>query len=67
MSFGLLVLDGACDLINGLELSDSNNLHLSQLNCLLDGYGWHPLSNEHDYHNTYQKVRSHLEQLISRD
>lgn len=67
MSFGLLVLDSARDLITGLELSETNNLLLNQMSSLLDGYQWHPLSTEYDYHTTYKKTFQHLEQLLSKD
>ncbi|MEE2731719.1 MAG: TetR/AcrR family transcriptional regulator [Pseudomonadota bacterium] len=67
MSFGLLVLEGARDLISGLELSATNTLLLNQMSCLLDGYHWHPLSTEHDYLLTYQNTFRHLEALIPKD
>ena len=67
MSFGLLVLDSARDLISGLELSETNTLLLHQMACLLDGYHWKPLATEHDYQDTYLKTFQHLEQLLAKD
>ena len=67
MSFGLLVLDSARDLISGLELTETNTLLLHQMACLLDGYHWKPLSTEYDYQNTYLNTFQHLEQLLAKD
>ena len=60
MSFGLLVLDHARDMISGLQLSPSDELMLTQMTNLLDGYQWHPLSSEQDYHGAYQRALEYL-------
>lgn len=60
MSFGLLILDQAKPLIKSLQASDTDQLMLSQIGCLMDGYGWHPLSADHDYNETYSKVLTFL-------
>lgn len=66
-SFGLLVLDHTRDMVAGLSLSPKEQVLFSQLSCLLDGYQWHPLSNEHDYMATYKDAREKLQQLLSKE
>lgn len=61
LSFGLLVLDHARDMISGLQVSTTNDLVLSQMSCLLDGYNWRPLGSEHDYRAVYQSALKYLE------
>lgn len=61
LSFGLLVLDHARDMICGLQLSPANELMLTQMSCLLDGYNWHPLGTECDYRAVYQSALQYLE------
>lgn len=67
MSFGLLVLDHAKNMVNGLSLSSSEQLMMTQMNCLLDGYGWHPLSTEQNYHDTIARIFHYLQTNISTD
>jgi len=67
MNFGLLVLDHARDMVNGLTLSPSHHLVLSQISCLLDGYNWQPLSTEKDYSATIEAAYNHLHQPSSTD
>ena len=65
MSFGLLVLEHARDMVTGLNLSPAQHIHLTQMNCLLDGYRWQPLSTEHDYAATYLAAYQYLQPTVS--
>lgn len=67
MSFGLLVLDHAKNMVNGLSLSSSEQLMMTQMNCLLDGYGWHPLSTEQNYQDTVARIFHYLQTNVSTD
>ncbi|MDY6918732.1 MAG: TetR/AcrR family transcriptional regulator [Pseudomonadota bacterium] len=67
VSFGLLALEHARDMIPGLDLTPPQPLLLQQISCLLDGYRWHPLSTETDYSAIYTAVYQHLQQLMSRE
>ena len=60
MCFGVSVLHQANDLLVNLDLSDPDTMMAKQLNCLLDGYGWHPLSHELDYESVLINARQHL-------
>lgn len=67
MSFGLLVLDQARDMVSGLSLSPKQQIMLTQMSCLLDGYHWRPLSSEQDYTNTFQSVFQYLQPSVSKE
>ncbi|MCG8312549.1 MAG: TetR/AcrR family transcriptional regulator [Pseudomonadales bacterium] len=60
LCFGVSVLHQANDLLVHLDLSDPDTMMAKQLNCLLDGYGWRPLSHELDYETVLEKARRHL-------
>lgn len=64
LSFGVLVLDQAKDAISSMELPPITQVMFNQLNRLLDGYAWTPLSTEHDYSQTVVRVLQHLEPYI---
>lgn len=66
LSFGLLSLTQAKELSQALKhlLPDQQAL-LLHLNALLDGYGWRPLSSEHDYQETLVRAQAHLEPMLA--
>jgi AcrR family transcriptional regulator len=57
---------GVTDVMRGnlpiemLKVTDPLEEFLSGLQRLFDGYGWHPLTNEHDYDETRRQVRAVL-------
>lgn len=56
LSIGTDTLFKAPDLIKHLNLADSKITRLNQVQRLLDGYLWHPLSEEWNYADTIQKA-----------
>ena len=64
MSFGILVLDQAKVVIEELDLPPVNQVLLNQMNLLLDGYGWSPLSTEYDYHASFGQILHFMEPLF---
>jgi AcrR family transcriptional regulator len=66
LSFGILSLSQAKQLNQTLvNLLDPQEALFRHLNALLDGYGWHPLSCEHDYRATMMRAQQHLEPLLA--
>ncbi|HEX4938200.1 MAG TPA: TetR/AcrR family transcriptional regulator [Candidatus Kapabacteria bacterium] len=61
MAFGLLALAPASDMIDALQLPSVPAIMVNQLNLLLDGYGWRPLSTEFDYRQTFTRLLNHME------
>ncbi|MGC1509099.1 TetR/AcrR family transcriptional regulator [Ketobacter nezhaii] len=60
MTFGMLTLDRTDPTVRSLQSSDTDQLIRSQIGCLLDGYGWAPLSRNHDYDLTYNNILAFL-------
>jgi len=52
LSLGMVALYEAQDLIKSIEFTPMQETLYQQLNFLLDGYQWHPLSTEFDYRKT---------------
>lgn len=67
ISFGLLALDHARDMVKNLDLTHGDQSILNQITCLLDGYGWHPLSTEFDFSSTHGAAFDYLQNYISKD
>lgn len=59
-SFGLLALSQADGLVGGFMPTDVEHQLVSHMDCLLDGYGWQPLSSQHPSEDNYQVVLNHL-------
>jgi hypothetical protein len=60
MSFGMLALVQAEPLVKSLQPSEVDLLLISQIACLLDGYGWEPLSRNHNYNQSYKNILEFL-------
>jgi AcrR family transcriptional regulator len=65
--FGLWALhDGAFKIIgSGIPIEDKGiqepfQVLREQAKCLMDGLGWRPLSSEHDYESTYERIRQEV-------
>ncbi|MBV1920839.1 MAG: TetR/AcrR family transcriptional regulator [Pseudomonadales bacterium] len=61
LSLGMIALYEASDLISSIEFSPMQETLYQQLNFLLDGYQWHPLSAEFDYRKTICNATKLLE------
>lgn len=61
MGFGILMLDQAKDVTTELQLPPARQMLFSQINLLLDGYGWKPLSSEFDYQQSLQRILFHMD------
>lgn len=60
MAFGVTVLEQARDLIINMDISPDGFQLSRQLTCLLDGYGWRPMSHEQDYFKVLDQAQQHL-------
>lgn len=49
-----------CSMLSEFEIRDPVKLLLANINMLLDGFGWRPLSHEWDYDASYQKIRTEV-------
>lgn len=61
MSFGSLALANSAADATAISRLNDNNLLLNNVNLLLDGIGWKPLSAEQDYFQTWQRIARHFE------
>ena len=61
LSLGMIALYEASDLITSIKFSPMQETLYQQLNFLLDGYQWHPLSTEFDYKQTICNAAKLLE------
>lgn len=60
LCFGVLMLSSNPNIIRQFTLPDSTTVLLIQINALLDGYGWQPLSTHHDYSQIVKQANSFL-------
>ena len=63
MAFGLLALAPASDVLDSLKLPPIPIIMFNQMNLLLDGYGWRPLSTEFDYQQSFARLLNHTDPL----
>lgn len=63
-SFGLLALSQAQGLVGGFKPSAEEHQLVTHMNCLLDGYGWHPLSSENNSDESYSAALLHLDRFL---
>lgn len=60
LSMGMVALHEAKEMIKSIEFSPLQDTLFQQLNFLMDGYQWKPLSTEFDYRKTLQDAASQL-------
>ena len=60
MAFGTNALMVSASSVETISRLNDRIAQLDNINILLDGMGWQPLSNEFDYHDTWQKVQALL-------
>lgn len=61
--FGLLALSQAQGLVSSFRPDNVNHFLVSHMNCLLDGYGWHPLSHNNK-NDDYSAALQHFDALM---
>ncbi len=60
LGFGVSVLQQAHDFLHNINLNQNENLLSKHLICLLDGYQWHPLSSETNYHQVLNRAQAEV-------
>jgi len=60
LSFGFHFIAASSAKLGSLELDDEESILTRNCHALLDGYGWHPLSTEHDYVAVQDRIRSEV-------
>lgn len=60
MSFGTNALASSAEDAVAVSRLDSSSILLNNINILLDGMGWQPLSTEWDYQKTWQRLGTEL-------
>lgn len=65
MSFGTLALASSAAEATAVSRLDQETILLNNVNLLLDGMGWSPLSSEWDYCDSWKRIAEHLKPLAT--